>query len=376
MISNKCLVLELSGEHSELPFAEVNAVIYALSKSHKEHFENFQIARTTPRLALVHLPDSIELIDLAAQLQRRLAMCHNINELIMHGTFDEIRLKLEDQTLVKNSLPKDSTFKLFTRRLKEYDDDKFMKKLNLLKAQIIKSFSKRRLVNVKYPDFEIVLYHNGEHELYLVKKIADIPRSAFETRKPQNRPYFAPVSLHPRLARCIINLAGLTDGGVILDPFCGTGGLLLEAGLMDFTTIGADINERMTNGTKTNLNNWHINNYTILQSDISKLPERLKTVSKARSKNNNTAPTLLPDAIVTEPPYGRASTTAGRTVESVLKDSFNVFFEILPSAGRLVISLPGAELPNNVTNKFEILDKYTVHIHKSLTKSIYVMQKK
>lgn len=51
----------------------------------------------------------------------------------------------------------------------------------------------------------------------------------FEKRKAHLRLYNHPTSLHPRLARCLVNLANAKK---ILDPFCGSGGILIEAGLI------------------------------------------------------------------------------------------------------------------------------------------------
>ncbi|MFA5004138.1 MAG: hypothetical protein WC498_02570 [Candidatus Saccharimonadales bacterium] len=62
--------------------------------------------------------------------------------------------------------------------------------------------------------------------------------------------------LPPKLAQIIINLAvGNTNplyGAVVLDPFCGTGVILQESMLMDFTTYGTDLEQRMIDYSKAN----------------------------------------------------------------------------------------------------------------------------
>lgn len=68
--------------------------------------------------------------------------------------------------------------------------------------------------------------------------------------------------LPPKLAQIMINLAGpLTpdpDGGLsqprILDPFCGTGVILQEAGLMRYAVYGTDLSEKMIRFSRDNLN--------------------------------------------------------------------------------------------------------------------------
>ncbi len=64
--------------------------------------------------------------------------------------------------------------------------------------------------------------------------------------------------LPPKLAQIIINLA-VTNldphlGGIVLDPFCGTGVLLQEASLMNFDIYGTDVEPRMVQYTIDNLN--------------------------------------------------------------------------------------------------------------------------
>ncbi|MDP7323430.1 MAG: DNA methyltransferase, partial [Candidatus Woesearchaeota archaeon] len=74
----------------------------------------------------------------------------------------------------------------------------------------------------------------------------------FESRKAHNRPVNHPTSLHPKLARCMINLTGI-EKGTIVDPFCGSGGILLEASLLNLEPIGYDTEKTMIQAAKTNL---------------------------------------------------------------------------------------------------------------------------
>jgi len=68
--------------------------------------------------------------------------------------------------------------------------------------------------------------------------------------------------LPPKLAQIMINLAGPLvadpDGGLvqprILDPFCGTGTILQEAGLMRYAVYGTDLAEKMIRFSRDNIN--------------------------------------------------------------------------------------------------------------------------
>lgn len=65
--------------------------------------------------------------------------------------------------------------------------------------------------------------------------------------------------LPPKLAQIIINLAVKpnsenTEQQTVLDPFCGTGVVLQEAGLMGYKLYGTDIDERMVKYSRDNIN--------------------------------------------------------------------------------------------------------------------------
>lgn len=47
---------------------------------------------------------------------------------------------------------------------------------------------------------------------------------------------------YPQLAKCLFNIGGVEPGDVILDPFCGSGTVLLEAFLNGFNSYGIEMN--------------------------------------------------------------------------------------------------------------------------------------
>ncbi|UDM62951.1 hypothetical protein KIJ96_06835 [Pseudoalteromonas piscicida] len=47
---------------------------------------------------------------------------------------------------------------------------------------------------------------------------------------------------YPQLAKSLINISGIKSGATILDPFCGSGTVLLEAYLNGFNSLGSDMN--------------------------------------------------------------------------------------------------------------------------------------
>ena len=88
--------------------------------------------------------------------------------------------------------------------------------------------------------------------------------------------------LPPKLAQIMINLAG---GEFVYDPFCGSGVILQEALLMNKRAGGSDIQEKMINCTKRNLD-WLQKHYKVNQPEELlvedarklKLPRQVSTV--------------------------------------------------------------------------------------------------
>lgn len=75
--------------------------------------------------------------------------------------------------------------------------------------------------------------------------------------------------LPPKLARMMINLAKKDPSGTILDPFCGSGTVLMEAALMEFPhIIGSDISEKATKDSEKNLL-WVERTFDLPDLDIS-----------------------------------------------------------------------------------------------------------
>ena len=74
---------------------------------------------------------------------------------------------------------------------------------------------------------------------------ARVDRRQFMRRRPMSRAVFHPSTLKPALARCLVNMARTPRGSIFLDPFCGVGGILLEAGLIGAKLVGVDIESDM-----------------------------------------------------------------------------------------------------------------------------------
>lgn len=164
----------------------------------------------------------------------------------------------------------------------EYNNEKSMNEKNIkkLNIKIKKQFAEKNLasyiwhklsnpkVNLENPKTLI--------QLFIIKDKACCGlliysnKEDFEKRKSHLRPFPHPSSLHPKVARALVNISEIKENEFLLDPFCGTGGLLIEAGLMKIKPIGYDISKTMVNGCKENLKYFKIKSYRSEAQEISK----------------------------------------------------------------------------------------------------------
>ena len=111
------------------------------------------------------------------------------------------------------------------------------------------------------------------------------------THKDRNKPYFDRKKgmLPPKVALIMINIA-IGDNpvkadrkNILLDPFCGTGTIVLEGLLTNLDVIGTDIDADSVAGTRQNLF-WlkehypFTHEYTVFTSDATKIPPQKEKI--------------------------------------------------------------------------------------------------
>jgi tRNA (guanine10-N2)-dimethyltransferase len=165
----------------------------------------------------------------------------------------------------------------------------------------------------------------------------------FHLRKAHMRPALHPVSLHPKLARAMVNMLG-KNAKKVYDPFCGTGGILIEASLIGLASVGYDIDGILLEKCKKNLKHYRIKNSAL------KLKDALELETSARY-------------ICTDLPYGL--NTKGKNFSTLYKHFLNRLKKINPE--RVVLALP-----DNIRLPIKPLFKGKYYIHKSLSKVIMV----
>ena len=210
-------------------------------------------------------------------------------------------------------------------------------------------------IDLDRPTRRYGIVRSGKDSAYLLRELAEVDRAPFARRAMPRLPFRRPVSLAPRLARAATNLAGVRPKSVVADPFAGTGALLMEAGLMGGEIHGADIDPTMVRGALANLASVGVVPASLTVGDSGAISEEV--------------PEVL-DAVVTDPPYGRASTSRGEPPADLVARVLPPWAQRLAPGGRLVVILPGG--PDPVPEPFHRVLSVRERVHRSLTREFRV----
>ena len=335
-----------SQEHPKLPQCELKAVIEC---------EEMEATLNVITEGLVIVSGiSEENIDKYYQiLTRRLGYTHEVHQILKTSNvsdFDEDILSLDWQDYIDEN---------FAVRVKRFNSDidtvafernagaLILEKCNNIKVRLKNPKSLVRLVAFK----DII---------YIAIEKYHLDKKHFEDIKPHKRPFFYPGSMSPKLARCMVNLSRVKAGQLLLDPFCGTGGILIEAGLIGCKVVGSDVNWKMKNGSAINLDYCGIKDYRTFHLDV----RELKMYEKVAS-------------VVTDPPYGISTSTGDIDGDDIFKEFFHAIYDNMAEDAYLCMASPHYVDLNPMIDEvgFELVEQYSIKMHRSLTRIISVIKK-
>lgn len=341
------IIFILSGEHETLPKAEITATLEAENTS-------FNIKYHDKGLLILEIPDDES--DIINTLGKRIAYTHEICKLLFKTDTANLHKNVEEYSW-ENIIQEDYAVRV--KRVgfdKDFNSQAMEIEIGGIIKRILRDNAKVNLENPETFIRAIVL----DDMILISERLVKRSKKHFYDIKPHKRPFFYPGSMSPKLARGMNNLSRIKEGSIVLDPFCGTGGILIEAGIIGAKVVGIDIDEKMVEGTKKNLQYCNIKDYEVFQGDARniKLPYKV-------------------DAIVTDPPYGISASTAGVESKQIYKESLLAMQEILKDDGYICMATPHyLDIHELVSHtKFKIIEQYHIRMHKILTRVISVLKK-
>lgn len=334
-------VVLLSGEHPTLPRAELRRLLAAFDP-------DASMEDRSPTVIQVS-PGDVSATDEAL---RRMALCHAVSEHWGHGDLLECVEAAAQCADGKGSMAVRASRKGTAQVMHTGD----------IQKEVGQSLADAgHPIDLNRPDRVVTAWLHDDH-VVVGERLWETDRSRFELRLVEERAHFSPISMHPRRAASLVHLAEVPPGGRILDPFCGTGGILLEAAMDGYDAWGSDVDDWMVQGTTQALADAADEPLpgTVFRADIADVPDLVDAV----------------DGIVTDLPYGRASTTELEDVAALYRRSFATFADLLPKGRCAVIGCAEIELGRTIADHgFTIEEEHAEYVHKSLTRHYIVARR-
>jgi tRNA (guanine10-N2)-dimethyltransferase len=320
--ANSILFL-LSGEETDLPAAEASA-----------------LTKLQDPLAKIIRPDKRVLIASttadASAIEARVAYSRRVGQLVPDGGLDDVHLKLLREGTY--------SIRVFDFR-GSGDSDRLVSEL----ADVIDA-----KVSLDNPDIELTVVRCARD--YLAVTRPSRMRQNWVVRKPRARAFFHPAAIFPKFSRVLVNLSGVGSGETFLDPFSGTGSLLLEAYEVGARPLGIDLHSKMVKGAMRNRDKFNQDWLSVIRADARHIP-----LSRVH-------------AIATDVPYGRVSTTTGSSTGAILENLIKEALRILPVGRKLVVMHP-MSIPVGADDGFELEEEHHLPVHKNLTRTISVLRR-
>ena len=220
--------------------------------------------------------------------------------------------------------------------------------------KIGEKIAKENEINLSEPEIKILFFAGTKIVISINETIMETSYKRCLNHHIKYRPYFSPISIHPRIARAMVNMAKCKVNDKLIDPFCGTGGILIEAADIGIKIIGLDILDKMVENTKGYLKHFGLEG-EIKTNDVKKISN------------------FKFDAIVCDPPYGISTTTKGEDVTRLMQRTMRIFAKNLSKGKRVIMAVSNLELIE--TEGFLLKNTFEWYVHKSLTRNLLVLEK-
>jgi tRNA (guanine10-N2)-dimethyltransferase len=337
----------ISGEFETLSFSELKAILETEGYAYRVIEKLDQTIR---------LETDVESVEEVVRRSSYTRICGQ--ELFTCEANDKALTETANRADFSNILFKGETFEVRIRRIKEYAEKEATMDYERKLGTLILRNAPGAKVKLKHPDKTFFgVLTNGK--LVFGIKLGEIVPKPFVERRARKKPFFHPSAMNAKLARCMLNLGHAKSGSFVLDPFSGTGSTVIEATLIGCKAVGIDVQRRMAKGTLRNIRHFGLSPEGVIVGDARKLP--LNHV----------------DCIVTDPPYGRSSTTLKSTTKAIVEGIFSSAYPLLDKGQRICIASPKTLHISRVGKKagYRHLESHFAYVHRTLTREVAVFEK-
>jgi SAM-dependent methyltransferase len=188
------------------------------------------------------------------------------------------------------------------------------------------------------PNAEIIAAFT-ERKLYIARTLI-VYDSVLQQYRDESRPFISSeISTSPKVCRTLLTLAGARPGDTILDPFCGTGTVLMEAALLGMKCIGLDIDGNQVQGAMSNLR-WLAQDlgqkldFTVVRGDARETSKIIKGQIDAVAFEPHLGP------VYTEKPDPEAAIEETKSLTKLYRATLEEMVNVLRPDGRIAMTLP------------------------------------
>ncbi|MHA1590779.1 MAG: TRM11 family SAM-dependent methyltransferase [Candidatus Njordarchaeales archaeon] len=226
-------------------------------------------------------------------------------------------------------------------------------------ASKIRRVFRNSYVNLDNPLIPIEIMKLEENSFILIPLRSS--RLDITRYQPQYRPYAPSATMDAEISRLIVNLTRCNYADIFLDPFCGSGSILLEASRIGCYTLGLDINPRLVYGAQFNFQSLLHDDANVVIGDASRMPFQDDSI----------------DAIGTDPPYGRSALVIGKNLKDLYRAFLQESYRVLRRKKHICFCAPleMRDYLNSLIREigFEKRTQFAMKVHKGLTRLITVL---
>lgn len=234
-------------------------------------------------------------------------------------------------------------------------------------------------VQLKTPEvqFQVVVGRTraGDNVLTLgilqFKQPLEVKRRISRTRAGR-RPVFHIGTMNNPIARFASNVTETPVGGIFLDAFCGSGGILIEAGLDGCFTIGIDVDYFYIRGVRLNMR------YYAPDRRLGEI--RASALALPLRPDLHTLGNLIQGAS-SDLPYGRSTSRRGKTVPAIWEEFLQEVAPVLAPGARCCLIAPDTPEVQEWFPHLEQFSQFRVqatlrqYVHDSLTRFFVVLER-
>jgi len=329
----------VSGENPELARVEIETLLQMVDSKYKISWHE--------RVAIIEgLQDPTDFF-----LQRAALLKEAGTIIFETDSLDSAALEIPDD-LLKSCVGSNETFSIRTKSFLQGRNPEIRKSIVVELGDKIQRTTAAR-VHLENPNIRVLVLVMSDRVLICMSKESQL-RGQLRRRRPGKKPFFHPSMMNALLARTMCNLARVMPNETVLDPFCGGGGILCDIAYIGAKPIGLELNWRLLRGASMNLASIQYSNYSLIQGDARYPP--------IRNCHH----------VVTDPPYGRASSTRGEKAGRLVTALFeNAEETVLPGGSMCTCHSSGMGVPEIIRQLgFEIEYQIQFRVHSGLVREV------